>query len=124
MKNATRIVYSSLAAVLLIAAAWATPHRTANTGIPNATNQTPQLQSVSGKIASIEKSSFTLTVAAEHTSTPGQRFQDPPASPKTMSFMIDQNTTIDGKLKVGSSAEVTYRQANGNNVAVSVRVTP
>ena len=41
-----------------------------------------------------------------------------------MSFMIDQNTTIEGKLKVGSSADVTYRQANGNNVAVSVRVTP
>lgn len=124
MKNATRIAYGSLAAVFLVAAAWATPPRTAGTATLWTSDQTPQVQSVSGKIASIEKSSFTLTVSAEHTSTPGQHFQDPPASPKTMSFMIDQNTTIEGKLKVGSSADVTYRQANGNNVAVSVRVTP
>jgi hypothetical protein len=41
-----------------------------------------------------------------------------------MSFAIDKNTTIDGKLKVGSSADVTYRQDNGANIAVSVHVTP
>lgn len=42
-----------------------------------------------------------------------------------MTFVIDQNTAIDGKLEVGKTANVAYRQdANGDNVAVSVRVTP
>jgi Cu/Ag efflux protein CusF len=46
--------------------------------------------------------------------------QDPSA--RTMTFTIDKNTTIDGKLKVGASADVTYRQEGGNNIAISVRV--
>jgi hypothetical protein len=41
-----------------------------------------------------------------------------------MSFTIDQNTTIEGKMKVGANADVTYRQDNGANIAISVRVTP
>ena len=41
-----------------------------------------------------------------------------------MAFTIDKNTTVDGKLKVGSSADVTYRQDNGTNIAISVHVTP
>jgi Cu/Ag efflux protein CusF len=44
-------------------------------------------------------------------------------SPKTMTFMIDKNTTVDGKLKVGANADVTYREEGGNNIAVSVRVS-
>jgi hypothetical protein len=82
---------------------------------PNA----PQEQSVSGKIASVEKTSFTLTVGQSQT----QNLQQDPNSPKTMTFMIDKNTTIDGSLKVGASADVTYRQEKGSNVAISVRVT-
>ena len=39
-----------------------------------------------------------------------------------MIFLINQNTTVDGKLKVGANADVTYREDNGNNVAISVRV--
>jgi hypothetical protein len=44
-------------------------------------------------------------------------------SPKSMTFMIDRNTTVEGKLKVGANADVTYREDNGNNVAISVRVS-
>jgi hypothetical protein len=40
-----------------------------------------------------------------------------------MTFMIDKNTTVDGKLKVGANADVTYREEGGNNIAVSVRVS-
>jgi len=79
----------------------------------------PQEQSVSGKIASVEKTSFTLTVGQSQT----QNLQQDPSTPKTMTFMIDKNTTIDGSLKVGASADVTYRQEKGSNVAISVRVT-
>jgi hypothetical protein len=40
-----------------------------------------------------------------------------------MTFAIDKNTTVDGKLKVGSTADVTYRQDNGVNVAISIHVS-
>ena len=127
MKNVSRFVFSSLSAAMLVATAWTMPARTTNNPARQSQSQTPdqsaqQLQSVSGKIASVDKSSFTLSIAT--TGTHGQQFQEAAASPKTMSFTIDQNTTVDGKLKVGSSADVTYRQADGANVAVSVRVTP
>ena len=80
--------------------------------------QTPdQAQSVTGTIASVTKNSFTLTLG----SAMSQREQ---TSPRTMMFLIDKNTTVDGKLRVGASADVTYREDNGNNVAISVRVAP
>src|SRR5437660_8465787 len=121
MRNVGRVVFSTLASLSLAAAVWALPpgatHGTASvlSSGPNA----PQEQSVSGKIASVEKTSFTLTVGQSQT----QNLQQDPNSPKTMTFMIDKNTTIDGSLKVGASADVTYRQDKGSNVAVSVRVT-
>ena len=30
-----------------------------------------------------------------------------------MTFQIDKNTTVDGKLKVGANADVTYREDSG-----------
>lgn len=39
-----------------------------------------------------------------------------------MIFLMDKNTTIDGQLRVGAGANVTYREDNGNNVAINVRV--
>lgn len=76
-----------------------------------------QAQSVTGTIASVSKNSFTLTLG----SAMSQREQ---TSPRTMMFLIDKNTTIDGKLRVGASADVTYREDNGHNVAINVRVAP
>jgi hypothetical protein len=46
------------------------------------------------------------------------------ANPKTMTFQIDKNTTIEGTLKVGANADVTYRQEKGANIAISVHVAP
>ena len=43
---------------------------------------------------------------------------------KTMTFLIDKNTTVEGTLKVDSNAAVTYREDNGSNIAISVSVTP
>jgi hypothetical protein len=40
-----------------------------------------------------------------------------------MTFQIDKNTTVDGKLKVGANADVTYRQDGGSNIAISVHVS-
>jgi len=80
-----------------------------------------QSQSVSGKITAVDKSSFTLNVTPSQT---GHSLAAQANTPKTMTFAIDSNTTVEGKLKVNSNAEVTYRDDNGTNVAISVHVTP
>lgn len=103
-----------LLAIVFSASANTTPSATAtliDTQIPD------QAQSVTGTISSVGKNSFTLTLGSamsEHEQT----------SARSMVFLIDKNTTIDGKLRVGASADVTYREDNGHNVALSVRVAP
>jgi Cu/Ag efflux protein CusF len=119
MKNAWRFGFSTLAGMVLVAGALALPP--ANTHQSQEGQQAaPQAQSVSGKIASVDQNSFTLTVASKSSVSQDQQ----PGASSTLSFTIDKNTTMDGKLKVGSSADVTYRQDNGANVAISVHVTP
>jgi hypothetical protein len=104
---------------------WAfAPPTTQNAALLSLSNsQDPaQQQSVSGKIASVEKNSFTLTLGQSQTSSERQNLRQDMASPKTMTFQIDKNTTIEGTLKVGANADVTYRQEKGANIAISVRV--
>ncbi len=119
MKKEMRIVSSALASLALAAATFAVPAANAAKQ-SSAQSQEAQTQSVSGRIASVEKSSFTLNVGSGSTN-PGNQMQQ--TSPKTMTFMIDKNTTVDGKLKVGANADVTYREDAGSNIAVSVRVS-
>jgi len=123
MKNVGRVFLTTVASLTLVGAVWAfPPPTTQEAALPSLSSNSnaPQEQSVSGKIASVEKTSFTLTVGQAQT----QNLQQDSSSPKTMTFMIDKNTTIDGSLKVGAKADVTYRQEKGSNVAISVRVTP
>ena len=123
MKNTLRLALATLAGVILVVAAWGLPPATTHgSAQPFVTEQTPSAtQSVSGKIASVAKDSFTLTVAGSQTSA-GQQLTQQQAEPKTMTFHIDKNTTIEGKLKVSANAEVTYREEGGKNIAVSVHV--
>ncbi len=126
MRNVRRVFFSTLASLSLAAAVWSmslTAARGAALSLSNDQNA-PQELSVSGRIASLEKSSFTLTVGQSQTSTEGQKLQQEPSSPKTMTFLLDKNTTIEGSLRVGANAEVTYRQEKGVNVAISVHITP
>ncbi len=127
MRNAGRVIFTMLAGLTLVVAVWAfsppTTHDTALLSLSNSQAAAPE-QSVSGKIASVEKNSFTLTIGQSQTSTAGQNVLQDSASPKTMVFQLDKNTTIEGSLKVGASADVTYRQEKGSNIAISVRVTP
>jgi Cu/Ag efflux protein CusF len=116
MKKGIRIGITTLASLVLIPVFWARP--AAHNVAAQSEQTAPQTQSVSGKIASVDKNSFTLTVQASGS----QQFQQ--TTPTTMTFTTDKNTTIDGKLEVGSSADVTYRNDNGTNLAVSVHVTP
>jgi hypothetical protein len=126
MKNARQIVVSALASLILVAAVWAWPSPTINHSThPSATGEraSAQPQSVSGKIASVAKDSFTLNLTPSQTAAPGKQFQQEPSSPKTMTFLIDKNTTVEGNLKVNANADVTYREEGGSNVAISVRIT-
>ena len=123
MKNTLRLTLATLAGIILVVAAWGLPPATTHGSTHPALlgEQTPSAtQSVSGKIASVAKDSFTLTVAGSQTTTGQQLTQQ--AEAKTMTFSIDKNTAIEGKLKVNANAEVTYREEGGKNIAVSVHV--
>ena len=117
--NPRRIVFATLASLMLVAALWAMPD-TRNTPLTATAQQTPAAQlSVSGKITAVAKDSFTLAVASQ---TEQHFAQEAPRS-KSMTFVIDKNTTIEGKLQVNANADVTYREDNGRNIAISVHVT-
>ena len=126
MRNVGRVLFSTLASLALVAVVWAllpaTVHSATTPGLTSSQTAS-QEQSVTGKISSVEKSSFTLTVGQSQTSSQSRDLQQDPATPKTINFMIDKNTTIEGSLKVGATADVTYRQEKGANMAISVRVT-
>jgi hypothetical protein len=84
----------------------------------------PQTQSASGTISAVASNSFTISVQSAHEGGAAMAAtqQD---TPKSLTFMIDKNTTVEGKLAVGSNADVTYRDdSSGNHLAIAVRVTP
>ena len=124
MKNPRSIVLATLVCLMLIAAFWAVQPTISNAQ-PTATAQqnAPAPLSVSGKITHVAKDSFTLAVGGSQTSA-GQQFAQDAPKPKSMTFSIDKNTTIEGQLKVNANADVTYREDNGKNIAISVHVTP
>ena len=121
MKNTFRLSLAILAGGILVVAVLglppATTHASAHPALIN--EQTPATLSVSGKIASVAKDSFTLAIGSQ---TAAGQYLTQQAEPKTMTFMIDKNTAIEGKLKVNANAEVTYREEGGKNIAVSVHV--
>jgi hypothetical protein len=123
MKNINRLGLSLISGSLFAIATWALPVTTprAPGGAQDSPRGGSQLQSVSGTIATVARDSFTLTTSG---GTPqGLNFAQVDSTSKTMMFIIDQNTTIDGKLQVGGNADVIYRQDSGNNMAVSVTVS-
>jgi Cu/Ag efflux protein CusF len=123
MKNSTRLLLAGTFSLILIAAVWAVPpaaHITS--GALSVEQSAAQTQSASGTISAVDKASFTITLPpAKNLAVEANLAQD---TPKTMTFVIDKNTTIEGKLRVGASADVTYRDDNGEHVAIGVRVTP
>lgn len=81
--------------------------------------QTVKVQSASGRITSVEGNTFTLKTAASRNSAAKS---DGRGDQTVLTFAVDQDTDVDGKIAVGAEANVTYRQEDGNNIAVSVRV--
>ena len=118
MKKLSRLSLSLFACLLFVSAYGLWPTSANNRTRQNEQQQpAAQAQTVSGKIATVDKSSFSINVTSA-----GQHVSTTAGGPKTMSFQIDKNTTVEGQLQVGANAEVTYRQDNGTNVAISVRV--
>jgi hypothetical protein len=115
MSKVSRVISFALTGFALVTALSVLPSRAGSPKQQDAALQ-PQTQRVSWKISAFDKTSLTISVASASTSTQG-------AAPSTMTFAIDKNTTVDGKMKVGPTADVTYRQDNGTNVAVSIHVS-
>jgi hypothetical protein len=121
MRKETRIALNVVAILVLVAIVRALPAKPLPSSA-RSQQETAQTQSVSGKIATVGKNSFTITLEATHMSNQGHHLQQE-AMPKSMTFQIDKNTTVDGKLRVGANADVTYREEDGNYVAINVRVS-
>ena len=115
MNKISRVIFSALTGLALVTALSVMPSDAGTTKQQDPAQQ-PQTQRVSGKISAFDKDSLTISVASASISTQG-------AAQNSMTFTIDKNTTVDGKLKVGSTADVTYRQDSGTNVAISIHVS-
>lgn len=63
----------------------------------------------SGKVVSVADTGLTLEVKNAGKSEP-------------VAFVTDKDTKVEGTLAVGAQAEVKYRQQDGNNVALAIRV--
>ena len=108
MRFRTALSLATLFVLCFTVASWATP--VPDRLIPATMVPRPDNPSQSGKIASIGDAAFSLEVAN------GQE-------KKTVEFLVDDDTKVEGKLKVGSQATVEYRSADGRNIAVHVVVT-
>jgi len=109
MRFRTALSLASIFIVCFTVAAWATP--IPDRLVPPRLAPSPDNPSESGKIASIGDATFSLEVMK------GQER-------KTIEFLVDDDTRVEGKLQIGSQATVEYRTADGRNVAVRVVVAP
>ena len=121
MTKEWRNTFSVLCALVIAAMLTTVSPVTANSApnTPDGAQQQSDTQSVSGTIAAVGRNSFTLTLTS---AINAQQQHSQYSTPKAMTFLIDKNTTVDGRLRVGASADVTYRQESGNNIAINVRV--
>ena len=71
----------------------------------------PEPSSVSGTIANVNTSQFTLSLNRNQ-------------NPNRLEFVIDSNTRIEGKLAVGSQATVDYRAEGQQLFATRVVILP
>ena len=76
-----------------------------------ALRNTPEPSSVSGTIANLNASQFTLSLNRNQ-------------NPNKLLFVIDSNTRIEGKLAVGAHATVDYRAEGQQLVATRIAVLP
>ena len=109
MRFRTILTLAILFSTFLAVAGWSEPR--APQPFSRANRPATQSGSVSGRTSAVRADSFSVDV---------QKSQEP----VTLRFLIDNNTKIDGKLKVGVTATVDYRTEDVNNIAVHVVVHP
>jgi len=105
MRLRTALSLATLFLACFTLAVWRSPATTRF----NVKNPAPEVQSVSGKIASVGDAEFTLELG---------RNQDP----DKLKFLIDSETNLEGELAIGANATVHYRTAAGKNIATRVVV--
>jgi len=106
MRFRTALSLATFFLLCITLAVWRSPlsARTKDTTPP-----APEVQSVSGKIASVGDAEFTLELGKNQ-------------SPDKLKFLIDSETKVEGKLAIGANATVDYRSADGKNIATHVTV--
>lgn len=108
MRFRAALFFCSLCMLCFIVSAWSTPYRSQPISPLSSAAET---KSVSGRIASVGDSEFSLEVPRNQTSS-------------TLQFQIDGNTQLEGTLTVGSQATVDYHAAGGKMIATHVVITP
>ena len=109
MRFRTALCLGTLFLTCFTVAAWSAP--VPDRLAPSDPQPTPENQSLSGKIASINDAAFALEVAEGK-------------DVNIVKFLVDDDTKVEGKLAVGAKATVEYRSDAGNNIAVHVVVVP
>ena len=109
MRFRTALCLATLFLACFTVAAWSAP--VPEGFVPSDPQATPENQSLSGKIASIDDAAFALKVAKGK-------------DVNTVQFLVDEQTKVEGKLAVGAQATVEYRSNGGKNIAVRVLVVP
>jgi hypothetical protein len=109
MRFRTSLCLATLFLAFFTIAAWSTPLPTRPAA--DRLQPAPDNQSLSGQILSVGDAEFSLQV---------KKNQDV----NTVQFLVDDKTTVEGKLSVGAHATVEYRSNEGKNIAVHVIVTP
>jgi hypothetical protein len=107
MRVRTILTLATLFLTCFTVAAWSAP-LTLERGMRAVGPASPN-GSVSGKISAIGDASFSVAVKKDQ-------------GVVMIEFLVDDNTKVDGKLKIGSMATVDYRTDDGNNIAGRVVV--
>jgi hypothetical protein len=108
MRFRTALFLTTLFLACFTVAAWSSP---LNEVLPSDRLPAPDSQSLSGTISAIGDAQFSVDVTKEK-------------DVKTVEFLVDDRTRVEGKLTVGAVATVQYRSVDGKNIAVHVVVTP
>ena len=107
MRARSALSLTTLFVVLFVAGAWSI--KLASQFPSTLWNRAPENRSVTGKIAGIRDAEFSVQVGKDKDA-------------KTMRFLIDENTKVEGRLVEGAQVLVEYTTEKGENFAVRVVV--
>jgi hypothetical protein len=109
MRARSALSLTTLFVALFIAGAWSLK---LTSQFPSTLwNRVPENQSVTGTISAIRDAEFSVKVGKGKEA-------------KTVGFLIDENTKIEGRLVEGAQVSVEYTSEKGENFAVHVVVGP